>query len=230
MEKRNKIKNVDKNINSMGIRIVGFILSTIAGWVDAIGVKLFLKQRSSSMTGRGHMLGKLAYKSEFKMFLGIALIIVAFILGAFISTIIAERRGLVGSLLMTGILILISSIPFVFQHSVFLIIFLPMSMGCQNAGTSLTAIRRTTHLTGASTDMGINMAKGNWQVVRFWLYRLIGFPLGALVGFNLADLANRNVISASITLIIPAFIVVSIGIIQDKLLDIPILEESLKTN
>lgn len=216
---------MDETINSKGIKIIGFILAIMAGWIDTIGVKLFLKQRSSSMTGRGHLLGYFAYKLDFKMSISIALIIISFIVGAFISTKIAEKMGLVGSLSLTGILILIVSIPFVFQHLILCIILIPMAMGCQNAGTSLTEIKRTTHLTGASTDMGINMARGNWEIVRFWLYRLLGFPLGSLIGFNLAYLANKNIVSVSATLIIPAIIIILTGILQNVFLEIPILEE-----
>lgn len=216
---------MDENINSIGISITGFILTTMAGWIDTIGVKLILDQRSASMTGRGHILGYWAYKLEFKMFISIVLIILAFIMGAFLSTIIARKVGLIGSLSLTGILIIIGSLPFVFQHLILGTIFLPMGMGCQNAGTSLTEIKRTTHLTGASTDIGINMAKGNWKVVRFWLYRWVGFPLGSFIGFNLANQANKNIISISITLIIPAIIIILTGVMQDKYLNIPILDE-----
>ncbi len=219
------MKIINQAKNSMGIRIIGFILATMAGWIDTIGVKLLLNQRSASMTGRGHILGYWAYQLDFKMFMGIALIIISFIIGAVISTTIAEKRGLIGSLSLTGMLIIIASFPFIFPHVVFCMILLPMAMGCQNAATSLTELKRTTHLTGASTDIGINIAKGNWDVVRFWLYRWVGFPLGSFVGFHLANLANKNIISISTILRIPATIIILTGILQNKFLHIPILDE-----
>ena len=98
-----------------------------------------------------------------------------------------------------------------------------MAMGCQNAATSLTKINRTTHLTGPATDIGINIAEGNWEVVKFWLWRWIGFPLGSIIGFNLANLVDNNIISISSTLIIPAIIIILIGIIQKVILYIPLL-------
>lgn len=226
LDKRNIIKN--KNRNSIGISLVGFTLTTMAGWLDAVGLSLFLNQRSASMTGRGHILGYWAYKSDFKMFMTIVLIILAFITGAFLSTKIARKRGLTGSLFFSAGLIIMASIPFVLRHSILYAIFLPMAMGCQNAATSLTDIKRTTHLTGASTEIGINIAKGNWKVVRFWMYRWIGFPLGAFIGFSLADLVKMDIISISITLIVPAIIIILTGITQKKFIDIPLSVEFLE--
>lgn len=220
MDKKDRIKN--RNRNSIGISLVGFTLTTMAGWLDAVGLSLFLNQRSASMTGRGHILGYWAYQSDFKMFMTIVLIILAFITGAFLSTRIVKKSGLTGGLFFAAGLILMASLPFALQGSILYLIFLPMAMGCQNAATSLTDIKRTTHLTGASTEIGINIAKGNWKVVRFWIYRWIGFPLGAFMGLGLADLAKAGVISISATLMIPAGIIILTGIIQKKFLDIPI--------
>lgn len=218
------IKNKYKIKNSTGVNIIGFILVTMAGWIDTIGVSLFLNQRSASMTGRGHILGYWAYNLEFKMFMGIVLIIISFITGACISAIIAKKAGLMGGLICTGVLITIAAFPFCLQHPVFSKVFVPMAMGCQNAATSLTTIKRTTHLTGVATDIGINIAKGNWKTVRFWMYRWIGFPLGSFIGFNLVNLVNNNVISISITLIIPAIIIILTGIVQKIIFDIPLLD------
>lgn len=230
MDSKDRIKIKNKTRNSIGISIVGFILTTMAGWIDTIGVNLFLNQKSAYMTGQGHILGYWAYKFEFRIFMGIVLIIIAFITGACISTIIAKKTELIGSLFFVGILIIMASLPFVLQHQTLCIIFLSMAMGCQNAATSLTEIRRTTHLTGPSTDIGISIAKGNWKMVRFWSYRWIGFPLGSFIGFNLMNLVNNNIVSKSVTLIIPAIIIILTGIIQNNYLDIPILAEQLQEN
>ena len=218
------IKKKCKMKASTGINIVGFILVVMAGWVDTIGVSLFLNQRSSSMSGRGHILGYWIFKLDFKMAMGIGLIMISFITGACISTLITKKTGLIGGLMFAGLLIIIGSFTFSLQHPVLSKILVPMAMGCQNAATSLTGIKRTTHLTGASTDLGINIAKGNWKVVRFWIWRLIGFPLGSVLGFNLVNLGNNNVISTSITLIIPAIIIILTAIGQNKFLDIPLID------
>ena len=162
------------------------------------------------------------------MAMGIGLIMISFITGACISTLITKKTGLIGGLMFAGLLIIIGSFTFSLQHPVLSKILVPMAMGCQNAATSLTGIKRTTHLTGASTDLGINIAKGNWKVVRFWIWRLIGFPLGSVLGFNLVNLVNNNVISTSITLIIPAIIIILTAIGQNKFLDIPLIDLILK--
>lgn len=160
------------------------------------------------------------------MFIGIFLIIIAFITGAWVSTIIIKKTGLTGSLLFTGILIIIGAFPFILRHPILCTVFLPMAMGCQNAATSLTEIKRTTHLTGAATEIGINIANSNWKVVRFWIYRWIGFPLGAIIGFALVDRVNSNLIKTSTTLIIPAIIIIVIAILQRVILNIPLLDNN----
>lgn len=223
MDKSNgKLKDKSRFKISTGISIIGFILSMMAGWVDTIGVKLFLTESSSFITGRARLLGYYLFHGDFKSFSGIFLIIVAFITGAFISTLITKRFGLKGGLIAAGILVIISSLPVTWAYMN--IIFLPMGMGCQNAATSLTLINRTTHLTGPMTDLGINLAKKNWNKVGFWVLRLAGFPLGAFIGFSLANLLDNSAINISILLIIPAIIIMLTGIIQKRIFNIPLLD------
>lgn len=217
-----KLENKSKIKITTGISIVGFILSLMAGWVDTIGVKLFLTESSSFITGRARLLGYYLFHGDFKSFSGIFLIIASFIMGAFLSTKITKKYGLKGGLIAAGILVTISSLPISWKYMN--IIFLPMGMGCQNAATSLTPINRTTHLTGPMTDLGIHLAKRDWNKVLFWVLRLAGFPLGAFIGFGLASLLDNNPINISILLIIPAIIIILTGIIQEKIFDIPLLD------
>lgn len=209
---------------STQINIVGFILVLMAGWIDTVGVKLFLNQSPAFMTGRGLTLGYFAFKLDLKAFINVVLVIVAFIAGAYISTIITRKTGLTGGLIFTGILIIIASLPLCLRETTIDTIIIPMAMGCQNAATSLTGIKRTTHLTGPATDIGINMAKGNWKIVSFWIIRWIGFPMGSIIGFNLVNMVSQNKINISITLIIPAIIIILTAIIQKKIFDIPLLD------
>ena len=211
-----------KNQTSIGINIIIFILSITAGWINAVGIELFLNEDSSFMTGRAKALGYHIFNLDFKLFLGVVSVIVAFIVGSFFSTIVTKRMGLKGGLILTGMLIII---PSLIQYPKYTIkICLPMAMGCQNAATSLTPINRTTHLTGPMTDLGINLAKGNWHKAIFWFRRLIGFSLGSLIGFNLVNMVSNKAINISITLIIPASIIILTGIIQERILDIPLIE------
>ncbi len=69
-----------------------------------------------------------------------------------------------------------------------------MAMGGQNAATSLTDINRTSHLTGPATDIGINIAKGNWNLVIFWTLRWIGFSMGVVMAYKLVHIFKSNMI------------------------------------
>lgn len=224
MKDKEIISTNSKLKTSTQLNIVGFILVVMAGWIDTVGVKLFLNESPAFMTGRGLTLGYFAFKLDLQSFLNVVLVIVAFIAGAFISTIITRKAGLTGGLIFTGILLIVASLPICLRETTIDTIIIPMAMGCQNAATSLTGIKRTTHLTGPATDIGINMAKGNWQIVRFWLIRWIGFPLGSIVGFNLVDMVNQSRINISAILIVPAIIIILTGIIQQRFFDIPLLD------
>ena len=226
MERRFRIKSIDKLSGKklIQIHIVGFILSAMAGWIDAVGINLFLTESPAFMSGRGLILGYLAFKGDIKSFLSVALVIISFIFGAYISTVITRKKGLSGGLVFVAALILLADLPFALRNRVVDTIIISMAMGSQNAATSLTAINRTTHLTGPATDIGINIAKKNWNVVIFWTLRWISFPLGAVFGFALVELFNKDIITLSTTLIFPAFIILLLAIIQNKFLHIPLLD------
>ena len=217
--------NESKIKNSTQINIIGFILSIIAGWIDTIGITLFLTERSSFMSGRGAILGYCAFKGDLKTFMSIMLVIISFIIGACISTIITRKSRLAGGLCFTGVLLIIAALCNIWQETTITTIIIPMAMGSQNAATSLTPINRTTHLTGPATDIGINIAKGNWNIVKFWILRWIGFPLGSVIGFNFVHMVNKQIINISTTLILPAIIIILTGIIQRFTFNIPLLDE-----
>ncbi len=209
---------------STQINIVGFILVTMAGYIDTVGIKLFLNESPAFMTGRGIILGYCMFKGDFGAFTCVLIVILAFIVGAYISTIITRKVGLTGGLCLTGILIAIAAFPVNLSNITIATIIIPMAMGGQNAATSLTAINRTTHLTGPATDIGINIAKGNWKIVIFWILRWIGFPLSSVIGFYLVHMVNNNMVNIHTTLLLPAVIIILTGIIQKLTFDIPLLE------
>lgn len=209
---------------STQINIVGFILVTMAGYIDTVGIKLFLNESPAFMTGRGIILGYCMFKGDFGAFICVLVVILAFIIGACISTIITRKIGLTGGLCLTGMLIAIAAFPVNLSNITIATIIIPMAMGGQNAATSLTAINRTTHLTGPATDIGINIAKGNWNIVIFWILRWIGFPLGSVIGFYLVHMVNNNMVNIHTTLLFPAVIIILTGIIQKLTFDIPLLE------
>ena len=209
---------------STQINIIGFILITMAGCIDTVGIKLFLDESPAFLTGRGIILGYSIFKKDLGAFTCVLIVILAFIIGAYISTIITRKTGLTGGLCSTGILIAIAAFPVNLSNITIATVIIPMAMGGQNAATSLTAINRTTHLTGPATDIGINIAKGNWNIVGFWLLRWIGFPLGSVIGFYLVHMANNSIINIPTTLLLPAVIIILTGIIQKLTFDIPLLK------
>ena len=210
--------------NSMGVNIIGLVLVIMAGWVDTVGVSLLLIESPAFMTGRGLILGYHAFNADFKTFINIYLVVIAFTIGAFLSTLITKKTGLMGGLIFTGILLIMASFPICVKNITIDTILVPMAMGCQNAATSLTPISRTTHLTGPATDIGINIAKGNWKIVGFWLIRWMGFIIGSIIGFNLVSMVNNNIISVSLTLAIPGAVIITSGILQRLTFNIPLID------
>lgn len=213
-----------KSSISNGSNIIGFILIMMAGWIDTVGLKLYLNQSPIFMSGRATKLGHSLLNSDFQGCFSIMIIVIAFIFGAILSTLITRKTGLIGGLVFSGIIIILASFPIYLNHMAIGSILIPMAMGGQNAATSLTMINRTTHLTGPTTDIGINIAKGNWKMVRFWTMRWIGFPLGSMIGIYLIKLVENNVIRVASILIIPGIMIILTGIIQKIVFDIQLLD------
>ena len=94
------------------INLIGFILVMVAGWVDAVGFFLFLNERSSFMTGRAAELGKCIFYGETQGIKFLLLIVLSFILGAYISASITRKIGLSYGLLFAGSILIISSFHF----------------------------------------------------------------------------------------------------------------------
>lgn len=224
------------------VNIVGFILVAMAGWVDVIGLKLFFNNRSAFMTGRASNLGEFLQAGKVQDFWFILVIILAFIIGAGISAKITKASGLMGGLLFSGIVVIITGIMFGAASPVAALmaakdaaavkeafntmspmalkaaaILLPMAMGGLNAATSLTNINRTTHLTGPATDIGINLFTGSMNMVVFWVLRWIGFPLGAYLG-----MVAKASMSPMMLLLIPGLVIALTGVVQKMTADIPL--------
>lgn len=207
------------------VNILGFILVMIAGWVDTVGLKIFLHERVSFMTGRAAQIGEWLARSEYKKLTVIALIVTAFITGAGISTKITKKWGLTGGLNFTGLLLFLSALLVYTQHVRFVSIAIPLAMGSQNAATSLTEINRTTHLTGPATDIGIRLASRDWSGAMFWILRWIAFPVGAFMGYEFIEIAiEHEHLHPALSLIIPSIIIILTALVQRKVFNIQLLE------
>ncbi|MDI6800013.1 MAG: DUF1275 family protein [Actinomycetota bacterium] len=216
------------------VNVVGFILIAMAGWVDIVGLKLFFNQRSAFMTGRASLLGeKLATPGGMSEAIFIIIVVVSFIIGAGISAKITKASGLIGGLVFSGVVVIITAVLFgsaspgaamVKEFSgttetlrLMTGILLPMAMGGLNAATSLTNINRTTHLTGPATDIGINLFTGNMSMAVFWILRWIGFPAGAFLAVGVV-----GGMSPMMALLIPGVVIALTGIVQKMTVDIPL--------
>ncbi|WP_315120408.1 YoaK family protein [uncultured Clostridium sp.] len=210
------------------VNIVGFILVVMAGWIDTVGLQIFANERVSFMTGRAAELGERIAKGDMRGFSFIIIIVIIFIVGATISAKITRKWGLIGGLTFSGVLLMIAAFCTYEGEVHFVEIAIPMAMGGQNAATSLTPINRTTHLTGPATDIGVYLSSGNWNGIIFWLLRWIGFPIGSFIGFKVIGKSiTQNHINRALTLIIPAIIIISTGIVQKMTVDIPLLEDKI---
>lgn len=204
--------------------IIGSILTMMAGWVDSVGVCVFLNENSSFLTGRVARLGKYILNKNINNAKDILLIIISFIIGAFVSTLITRRLGLTGGLIFTGIFIILTSFINPEKGAKLAFITMPMCMGSQNAATSLTPISRTTHLTGPATDIGINMAKGNWDLVMFWVLRWISFFVGVASAYKLISVFKARAMNLPHILLVPGIVILLTGIIQRMIFNIPLSE------
>ena len=82
--KKRELKDDSKIQILNAINIIAFILSIMAGWVDTVGIKLFLYEDSAFMTGRAKALGYHAYNLDFRLFVFVLAVIMSFIIGSFL--------------------------------------------------------------------------------------------------------------------------------------------------
>lgn len=211
------------------VNVVGFILIMMAGWVDIVGIRVFFGERSSFMTGRASALAASIFDNEWGIALLILVVVIAFIIGAAIGTSQTKKNGLSRGLLITSFLLALGVILLIVDggKSIYVTgslgvssIFIPMSMGCMNASTSMTPINRTTHLTGPTTDIGVSIANKDWNMTVFWVLRWIGFTLGAICGLILINISNSGGLPMFVVFLIPAVVIALTAIIQKNTVDI----------
>lgn len=219
--KRRKIKAVSS------YNIVGFSLTMIAGWIDAIGLRIFFSERSSSMTGRAAALASSIVAGDWFRVMKLVIIILSFIVGAVIGTGQTRRKGLSRGLFTSAILLLLITLALIFEKesvganmsAYYLILALtPMALGCMNASTSLTPLSRTTHLTGLTTELGICIQKRDWYGVFSYTIRWVAFLSGAISSMLISGYS----MPLFLTYLIPCLAIASIGLIQKKFVRIPL--------
>ncbi len=209
------------------INITGFVLAFVAGWIDVFALRFVLKENTSFLTGRVAKLGESLLQGDISGFMLLILIILSFVIGAFVSAFVTQRKGLSAGLYLSGIAILITAVLVMVgaKATLFALVFVPFGMGAQNAATSLTPIGRTTHMTGPITDIGIYMSRGNWRCVLRLIIRLFAFVLGTTASFCLFNVADENPMILVLAIFVPGLIVVLTGVLQKKTCDIPTLKD-----
>lgn len=213
------------------VNIVGFILITMAGWIDIIGLRVFFGERSAFMTGRASALGASIIEQDTAKIMVVLVAVLSFIAGAVIGTKQTKKHGLTRGLLTTAALLLLAGLLMAIDGGKGTIVtgalgitavLIPASMGCMNASTSLTSISRTTHLTGPTTDIGMSIANEDWNMAVFWILRWLGFLVGAMLGLVFMDLALGQSHPALLAFLIPSITIALTAIIQEKTVNIPL--------
>lgn len=187
------------------VELGGFLLAFNAGCVNAVGLLGFKHESVSHLSGASTLLAKAAVHSDFASAGHLALVLLSFLAGATLSSLVVGNESLsmgrrygvalfVEALLLTGAALLLRSGS---SHGHFLA---SAACGLQNAmaTTFSGAIVRTTHVTGLVTDLGIafgGILRGEPFVRRkIQLLALLvsGFILGSAAGAYLFQFYEYN--------------------------------------
>ncbi|AIT09270.1 hypothetical protein LO80_04325 [Candidatus Francisella endociliophora] len=177
------------------IYIAAILLPFNGGYINAIALISFLQNSVGYVTGNLTSAGVFLADQEYLIFLRMLLLVIFFLGGAIISGLIIKKPhynqdysyptnlGLQLTLVAIAILLLK-------YHIRYCEYLLAMSMGLQNAMTTYygSAIIRTTHMTGTTTDLGLLIAyKIKNKKIAAWKFKLyviliLSFLLGSFIG------------------------------------------------
>lgn len=177
------------------VYLTALIMSFNGGYINAICLVSILGNSVGYVTGNITMAGESLEKGYLTHSLHLIGLVLSFLLGSIMSGLIIKGQNLqrdhrYNVSLITQIIFVIVSIFSLPHHQVVAGTLLAMTMGMQNAMTTHygSALIRTTHMTGTTTDLGILI--GRWlkgHPVAYWkmlLYTLLimGFSIGATMG------------------------------------------------
>lgn len=200
--------------------IIASILSFWAGNVNGLTTIAILFERSSHVSGRIADIGIDLILMPISAVL-VTVIWLSFVMGSYLAGMLLDRIGLTQSLIFQSVCILIGAIavnvgisasaPGDYGLDRMLMAFiLPFSMGFQNSITSQLPLDRTTHWTGASTDLGIALAKGVYLSALFILIKIFAFIVGAAIMAYLIGIIKMppfyGLLTISAGLVLTAFI------------------------
>ncbi|MEN4007249.1 MAG: DUF1275 family protein [Methanobacterium sp.] len=174
--------------------IFGWILAFWAGALNTVSTLAVFFERTSHVSGRINDIGMNGVLQPEDALL-VLLIWVGFCFGSYLAGLVLDRIGITRSLLVIAAGILFGGFlvwrGFYVQDGDYYTVpryiiafYLPVTMGFQNAVTTLLPIGRSTHWTGDSTDLGIAFAKKNYRYAIHNTLKIWGFICGAaLVGY-----------------------------------------------
>lgn len=185
------------------VELGAFVMSLIAGYVNAVGLLGFEHQSVSHMSGTATLLGTGFLNSTAQNTLHLLGVLMSFLAGASLSGFLLHGSTLkLGrhydtALFFESALLLISCWLLI-SGSFYGHFFASAACGLQNAmaTTYSGAIIRTTHITGIFTDLGI-MLGGVFRrepldkrKAKLFLFIIIGFILGGTAGATMYALYN----------------------------------------
>lgn len=197
----------------------GIILTCVAGMINAVAFLSFQHQGVTHLTGSTTLVGIAAAQGNFSSVLQLVAIAGAFVAGCAASGVIIQDSTLrlgrrYGVALALESLLLFSAVPLLDNRQTIGACLASCACGLQNgmASTFSGAVLRTTHVSGAFTDLGIflgHLMRGmavDMPRARLCAMLIGGFLLGSCLGaWGHARLGNH-------ILYLPAAVIGSAGI------------------
>jgi len=183
------------------------ILIFNAGWVDSIVLYNSFGASVAVMSGNLRILGHSMAGADWVFMYKVAILIFGFVVGAAVNGIIMKTDAYVISEDHTKTLVLQSAvmltgtllIDIFSNHRIIDDLFLAIAMGMQNSFTSIFfgGFARTTHMTGTTTDLGIEIGrvlrgdKSNLWKIPFFATCMTMFVIGNAAGVFWVSIAGE---------------------------------------
>lgn len=190
---------------SKQIKFTAFLLSLLAGSINAVGLLGFSNQAVSHITGTVSLLSLAFVNQEYALLLHLFFILLSFLLGSILSGYIISTGAFIigkkyGIILFIESFLIFIAIYFLNLHFFIGHYWISMACGLQNAmiSTYSGALIRTTHLTGLFTDIGLILGrylrgeKTDAKRVKLYLFIIFGFILGSMSGAYLYNIYAVN--------------------------------------
>ncbi|WP_395166597.1 YoaK family protein [Francisella salimarina] len=182
------------------------ILIFNSGWIDSIVLYNSFGASVAVMSGNLRILGHSIAGGDWVFMYKVAVLVFGFVVGAAVNGVIMKTDAYVISEDHTKTLVLQSAvmltgtllIDIFSNHRVIDDLFLAMAMGMQNSFTTLFfgGFARTTHMTGTTTDLGIEIGRAlrgktdNLWKIPFFAVCMTMFIVGNAVGVIWVEIAG----------------------------------------